>query len=659
MRLPFCKESCATFKNRRSGRVSNKASGLTVLIVVICLTAFNPIVSASASSSASTSNGKGDSLRFREDGSFTILQFTDLHFGESDDADAATERLQELLINTTNSDLVVITGDLVSGDAWDHSQRDFFHSAWRKLTEPMLFTNTKYAITLGNHDSEADLSREEIMDLDMKHPLSLSQKGPEDLTGVANYLIQVHSRVNQSLPALNIWMMDSNIRSCGQVANSWGCPEQDQVNWFRQRSQEVKAQHGSGKHIDHIAFMHIPPIELKDLWNSEPVYGSKGEDVACPSMNTGFVAAGLEEGTLSGVFVGHDHNNDFGGWYQGIELAYGRKTGYSGYGNLKLGARVIKYKESMDARTGQYKLARTHYIMEEELSKIESETLFHRTERKQELCSSPQTFSEGSLLGEGAKHKYIMIAGILLAAAVIYCIYRRKMVNGGNVKLPETIAEGIKKGETVRILDARNFIVKGGSEGFASMHHHLHHTKKEGVHSNHHLNNNNNHHNDGTNGVVLNVEFGSHKNVDSEGNPVIANSKPKYGEEERKEDNDDQHHNHNHVHNNYENNIQNNDEESEQLSQDYGTPARQREEKFDKVFIANAVFDIQEEPSKSLEFFWQRFLFFPLFSFQKLIVLVLIVLKSKKFFFLQKAAEYAYIYILCQVHYKRQAGQRE
>jgi hypothetical protein len=35
------------------------------------------------------------------------------------------------------------------------------------------------------------------------------------------------------------------------------------------------------------------------------------------------------------AITGHDHDNDFYGEYEGILLAYGRKTGYGGYGPPK------------------------------------------------------------------------------------------------------------------------------------------------------------------------------------------------------------------------------------------------------------------------------------------------------------------------------------
>ena len=37
-------------------------------------------------------------------------------------------------------------------------------------------------------------------------------------------------------------------------------------------------------------------------------------------------------GNIIGVFVGHDHDDDFLVDYEGILLGYGRKTGFDSYG---------------------------------------------------------------------------------------------------------------------------------------------------------------------------------------------------------------------------------------------------------------------------------------------------------------------------------------
>ena len=65
------------------------------------------------------------------------------------------------------------------------------------------------------------------------------------------------------------------------------------------------------------------------MYNSSKIYGNRDEGVSCPKVNSGFVDA-LIERKVKGLFVGHNHDNDFGGFYKDqIELAFGRKTGYN------------------------------------------------------------------------------------------------------------------------------------------------------------------------------------------------------------------------------------------------------------------------------------------------------------------------------------------
>ena len=53
-----------------------------------------------------------------------------------------------------------------------------------------------------------------------------------------------------------------------------------------------------------------------------------------------------EAGDVMGVFVGHDHDNDYAVMWHGILLAYGRYTGGNTvYNHLPNGARVIVLKE--------------------------------------------------------------------------------------------------------------------------------------------------------------------------------------------------------------------------------------------------------------------------------------------------------------------------
>jgi predicted MPP superfamily phosphohydrolase len=51
------------------------------------------------------------SLRFRSDGTFKIVQFTDLHYGEAEEKDTNSSIAQDKILAIEKPDLVVMTGD--------------------------------------------------------------------------------------------------------------------------------------------------------------------------------------------------------------------------------------------------------------------------------------------------------------------------------------------------------------------------------------------------------------------------------------------------------------------------------------------------------------------------------------------------------------------
>jgi len=90
--------------------------------------------------------------------------------------------------------------------------------------------------------------------------------------------------------------------------------------------------------------VHIPIYEYIDLYNGNSFFGKYGETINCQSVNTGLFTAVKDLKAVDWISVGHDHNNEFYGEYEGIKLSYGRKTGYGGYGprNLLHGGRVLE-----------------------------------------------------------------------------------------------------------------------------------------------------------------------------------------------------------------------------------------------------------------------------------------------------------------------------
>ena len=90
-----------------------------------------------------------------------------------------------------------------------------------------------------------------------------------------------------------------------------------------------------------MVFFHIPPMEYMSVWNTEKCAGSRYEDVACWAAGDQFLE---RVSNIQATVAGHDHYNDYIGTYKGVDLIYGRKTGYGGYGPepyLLHGARVF------------------------------------------------------------------------------------------------------------------------------------------------------------------------------------------------------------------------------------------------------------------------------------------------------------------------------
>ncbi len=117
----------------------------------------------------------------------------------------------------------------------------------------------------------------------------------------------------------------------------------DQVAWFRETAARLRNQH-AGQVLPALAFFHIPLPEFNDVWDFYACQGAKGETICCPLINTGLFAAMHEAGDVMGVFCGHDHLNDFIGELFDIRLAFGRATGYGGYGldGFARGARLVR-----------------------------------------------------------------------------------------------------------------------------------------------------------------------------------------------------------------------------------------------------------------------------------------------------------------------------
>jgi hypothetical protein len=279
--------------------------------------------------------------KFNEDGTFKIVQFTDIHWKNESPKNSALLGLMSGILDTEQPDMVVYTGDIITSEP--------AQKGWQTIVRPCVERKIPWAVTLGNHDDEHDLDRIGIISLLETLPYSTVQAGPAELGESGNYSIVLKDVRGQENVAL-VYFLDSNAYTLIEGVGSYGWIEHDQIEWVRQKSAHY-TRLNNDEPLPALAFFHIPLPEYTTVWESpdSTCIGVKNEEVCAPAINTGMFAAMLESRDVMGVFVGHDHVNDYIGCLYGLCLAYGRVTGLDAYGDLPRGARVIELAEGKRA----------------------------------------------------------------------------------------------------------------------------------------------------------------------------------------------------------------------------------------------------------------------------------------------------------------------
>ena len=258
-----------------------------------------------------------DILKFSSAGQFKIVQFTDTHIDLIKGSNLEVYQTIRRVIEIEKPDLAILTGDIVT-------QNDP-QEAYRKLSDVFASCHLPWAMVFGNHDSEHNFTREQLADFLPGLPFCLNND-QGDLTENSNFILQVYGE-NKKLQAL-IYGMDSNSYSTLKPnVDGYGWFSFSQISGYIRDSKEFTRLNNNVP-LPALAFFHIPVPEYNNAWNPKKtvVIGSKNEDVSCANLNSGMFAAMLECGDVMGIFVGHDHTNDYIGLCNNIALAYGRVT---------------------------------------------------------------------------------------------------------------------------------------------------------------------------------------------------------------------------------------------------------------------------------------------------------------------------------------------
>lgn len=339
-------------------------SALTVLTVIGLCTSF--------AFALQPNFGFGRSLRFHN-GTFKIVQFTDTQ--DDQDIDERTVELIEAVLDDQKPDLVIFTGDNIAGKKMTAQQ---VQKAIDNIAQPVEAQRIPWLITFGNHDEEhvenSGLDEEAMLDIYMSYPHNINEPSPKGVHGTGNMNVLIRSSRGIK-PAFNIWALDSGRYAPEKIADQsidedfllgwnsmpdWDWIRPSQVSWYYYTSSMLETIYR--KKIPSLMFFHIPLQEFRTMYENHladnggfdqhEVTGERNEDECPGPFNSGLFSAMLERGDVLGVFVGHDHVNNYVGNYFGITLGYSANTGFGTYGlggnenNRLRGARVFVLDES-------------------------------------------------------------------------------------------------------------------------------------------------------------------------------------------------------------------------------------------------------------------------------------------------------------------------
>lgn len=277
-------------------------------------------------------------LKFHRNKVFKIVQFTDAHIIAGDTNSFGAVRTIISVLDAEKPDLVVFTGDIVVDSQLERG--------WEMVTSPVISRKIPFAVVFGNHDDEVYLSRKQLSEMIKAMPYSLLIPKTDSVTGYGNYTVRIKSATADKTSAV-LYFIDSNAYVTSDPKSGYNWIQPDQIAWYERESTRY-TKLNNGKPIPSLAFFHIPLPEYNKAYRNEafPPVGLRLENECPPNFNSGMFNAMVKCGDIMGVFTGHDHDNDYIAYLDGIALAYGRATANkTTYGTLSSGARVIELTE--------------------------------------------------------------------------------------------------------------------------------------------------------------------------------------------------------------------------------------------------------------------------------------------------------------------------
>lgn len=275
-----------------------------------------------------------------DDTAFRILQITDVHILNDEKKDAKAFKTIDAMVETTNPDMIVLTGDLTS-------EKENF-TAFKTMCEYLESFNIPWAFVFGNHegldikyapdeviDPEKIADRQTLSDYLETLPNCIYEAGDENVDGMGNYYYNVKDDNGNVITSLI--MLDSH--SYDEENNGYDHFHDNQIKWYENTVKTIaKEVNGDESEVvPSLAFFHVPMKEYMTAYDEAKgtdnrLWGFRfPKEDGTPAVDDQMFEKMVELGSTKGCFAGHDHMNNFSVNYQGIRLTYGLSCDHNIY----------------------------------------------------------------------------------------------------------------------------------------------------------------------------------------------------------------------------------------------------------------------------------------------------------------------------------------
>lgn len=252
---------------------------------------------------------------------FRILQLTDFHSDVSEALNEKTRFLVQGMVQKHNPDFLAVTGDIWCGDTHPDAA-----PMWMKRDLAFLGSlGIPWAFVWGNHDYAWDI-----------------HDAWRSIMNTPNYQVPTafhgnHYRITLTLegsthPVWDLFFLHSGLE--------WSIPEN--FSWLEAESKRLQLERG--KVLPSVIFFHIPLKCYQDAVDSGKYTGIALEPVLYWGDEAGTGSDIIKNiGGVRACFCGHSHRCDFHFIEEDVIFAYGRVTGFGGYGeDMPRGGKLIQ-----------------------------------------------------------------------------------------------------------------------------------------------------------------------------------------------------------------------------------------------------------------------------------------------------------------------------